>query len=168
MTFGFEISKLANIPVPNKFSATRDFSVGTQYFALQGSKLELPIYFRFSVNGMLYPKTPKPVEKLGTWVLHKWKNDSPAPHPIHVHGFRFVVLKRNGIDVPIASWKDTAELPPFGSLEYAVHFDGYPGEWLYHCHFESHMEGGFMGSVIVTDENGKYPPSHADAQHHGH
>lgn len=105
----------------------------------------------------LYPNIPKITEYLPSrsgeekWVRHRWKNNSASMHPIHIHGYRFIVLSRNGQKEPVHGWKDTADLPPYGTLEYALKLEGYPGEWLYHCHFEVHMETGFMGSMVVHD-----------------
>jgi FtsP/CotA-like multicopper oxidase with cupredoxin domain len=63
-----------------------------------------------------------------------------------------MVLTKNGIPEPIKGWKDTVELTAFGSIEYALDLrEGYPGDWLYHCHFENHMQDGFMGSFVVRD-----------------
>ena len=98
-----------------------------------------------------YPNTPVPEEILGTWVVHRWQNNSPVRHPVHIHGYRFIVLKRNGEEVPIKGWKDTVDLPAYGDIEYAIDLTGYPGRWLYHCHFEGHMEHGFMGEMVVRD-----------------
>lgn len=141
---------LASFPSPGPFVATRDFSVGMQVTPTPGASF--PVLVKFPVNGKLYPDTPRPEEKLGTWVLHRWTNASASPHPIHLHGFRFMVLKKNGIPEPVKGWKDTVELTAFGSIEYAVDLrEGYPGDWLYHCHFENHMQDGFMGSFIVRD-----------------
>lgn len=153
---------LAATPVPSREwimaqkPEVREFSVGFSPALAPGGMVMLfplntPIEkFNDPQNG-LYPDTPRPVEKLGTWVIHRWKNISPSRHPIHVHGFRFVILSRNGVEEPIRGWKDTADLPEYGDLEYAIDLQGYPGEWMYHCHFEGHMEAGFMGTMTVID-----------------
>ena len=143
-------AQLAVIPKPTNFAATREFTVGMTA-TIDPSLQPMPATFTFPINDHTYPDTPTPVEKLGTWVKHRWINTSPSMHPIHTHGFRFVVLSRNGLPEPIRGWKDTTDLPAFGSLEYALYLDGYPGQWLYHCHFESHMESGTMGMMIVED-----------------
>lgn len=153
---------LAETPVPTReyimaqSPAIREFTVGFSPALAPGGlamlfPLNTPIEDYADPQNGIYPVTPRPVEKLGTWVIHRWKNNSPSRHPIHVHGFRFVVLSRNGAEDPIKGWKDTADLPAYGDLEYAIELKGYPGEWLYHCHFEGHMEMGFMGSMTVID-----------------
>ena len=142
--------RLATIPDTFDFAATRDFTVGVQ-LAAQPAEAGPGLKVLFPINNALYPDVPVPTEQLGTWVKHRWRNQSPSPHPIHVHGFRFIVLSRNGVSEPVRGWKDTVDLAPFGELEYALYLKGYPGEWLYHCHFEGHMEGGTMGSMIVVD-----------------
>jgi len=123
-----------------------------------------------------YPNIPKLTEYLPAnpgeekWIRHRWKNNSASMHPIHVHGYRFIVLSRNGQKEPIHGWKDTADLPPYGTLEYAIKLEGYPGEWLYHCHFEVHMETGFLGSMIVHDPRSPEttPESLPDTGHSHH
>jgi hypothetical protein len=122
-----------------------------------------------------YPNIPKITEYLPSnpgeekWVRHRWKNNSASMHPIHVHGYRFIVLSRNGQKEPIQGWKDTADLPPYGTLEYALKLDGYPGEWLYHCHFEVHMETGFLSSMIVHDpKSSETTPESLPSTGHSH
>ena len=163
--------KLDDIPQPPISSSTvvRNFRVRFAPYLDKNDKKNpmvalFPITYLEDPNSLptkenpthgFYPNTPTPVERLGTWVVHRWQNNSPVRHPVHVHGYRFIVLKRNGVDVPVRGWKDTADLPAYGDLEYAINLEGYPGKWLYHCHFEGHMEHGFMGEMIVNDPDGK-------------
>lgn len=160
---------LASFPHPGAYAATREFSVGMDVTPTPGGSF--PVLVKFPVNGKLYPDIPRPEEKLGTWVLHRWTNGSASPHPIHLHGFRFLVLKKDGNPVPVKGWKDTVELTAFGSVEFALDLrDGYPGDWLYHCHFENHMQDGFMGSFIVRDPNNpsNMPPIRPHTGHGHH
>jgi FtsP/CotA-like multicopper oxidase with cupredoxin domain len=157
--------KLASFPSPTAYDATRDFSISMQVTPTPGASF--PVLIKYPVNGHLYPNIPRPEEKLGTWVLHRWTNESASPHPIHLHGFRFLVLKRNGIPEQRKGWKDTVELSAFGSVEFALDLrEGYPGDWLHHCHFENHMEDGFMGSFLVRDP--KNPSNFPEGRSHDH
>jgi FtsP/CotA-like multicopper oxidase with cupredoxin domain len=79
-------------------------------------------------------------------------NDADAPHamahPIHLHGQRFVVLRRNGRAVPNRAWKDTVLVPAGETVDLLVDFTN-PGEWMLHCHIAEHLGAGMMVHVTV-------------------
>jgi FtsP/CotA-like multicopper oxidase with cupredoxin domain len=41
-------------------------------------------------------------------------------HPLHLHGYRFQVLDRNGVPEPYASWKDTVNVPSHAMVRIAM------------------------------------------------
>lgn len=79
------------------------------------------------------------------WLI---QNDSPLPHPIHLHGHDFWVLGQGSgsgagvslnLNNPIR--RDTATAEDGGYLIIAFASDN-PGAWLLHCHIPFHISGG--------------------------
>ena len=85
------------------------------------------------------------------WVV---RNEGGMPHSFHLHGTSFLVREAGG-GPPAASsagWKDTVLVPPEGSLELLVRFDG-AGDpdtpYMFHCHLLAHHDQGMMGQLLV-------------------
>ena len=64
-------------------------------------------------------------------------------HPIHIHGQRFAVLKRNGVRNENLVWKDTMILPAGSTAEILLEVSN-PGKWMVHCHIAEHIDSGMM------------------------
>ena len=77
------------------------------------------------------------------------KNDSVFPHPMHLHGHAFRILKLDSKPVPHTPWADTVLLLGRGTAEIALVADN-PGDWLFHCHILAHVQGGMTSVVRVT------------------
>jgi len=84
------------------------------------------------------------------------------PHPMHLHGAHFQVLKRSGASSDgffDEGWKDTVLLMPGQRISLQVRFGINPGLFLYHCHNLEHGDAGMMrnyyikGNVTSTTEN---------------
>jgi FtsP/CotA-like multicopper oxidase with cupredoxin domain len=73
----------------------------------------------------------------------------PMPHPIHLHGQRFLVLAYNDVPNRNLVWKDTILIPVGGTVDLLVEMSN-PGKWLMHCHVAEHLESGMMGVFTVT------------------
>jgi FtsP/CotA-like multicopper oxidase with cupredoxin domain len=73
----------------------------------------------------------------------------PMPHPIHLHGQRFVVLARNGVPNDAPVWKDTVIVPAGATVDLLVEF-ATPGRWMLHCHNAEHLVSGMHATVTVT------------------
>ncbi|MGI9077211.1 MAG: multicopper oxidase domain-containing protein, partial [Gemmatimonadaceae bacterium] len=67
-------------------------------------------------------------------------------HPIHIHGQRFLVLARNGVQNDNLVWKDTMLLPAGSTADILIEMSN-PGRWMLHCHIAEHIEAG-MHSVF--------------------
>ena len=79
------------------------------------------------------------------WII---QNDTPLPHPIHLHGHDFweVALgtgSGTGVSLTLdnPTRRDTATAPSGGYLIIAFISDN-PGAWLMHCHIPFHISGG--------------------------
>jgi spore coat protein A len=96
--------------------------------------------------------------KLNSTEIWEFLNLTEDVHPLHLHMVRFQVLDRRLFDVfayrnngglhyigdklPLEAnelgWKDVVQCPPQVVTRIIVHFDGYPGKYLYHCHILEH------------------------------
>jgi suppressor of ftsI len=72
----------------------------------------------------------------------------PMPHPLHLHGQRFLVLSHNGVPTPNLVWKDTVLLPVGDVVDVLVEMSN-PGLWMMHCHIAEHLQSGMMGLFEV-------------------
>ncbi|KAK3682780.1 multicopper oxidase-domain-containing protein [Podospora appendiculata] len=95
------------------------------------------------------------------WII---QNNSPIPHPMHLHGHDFLILGRSDpvpdprtLAGPIAfdpatdtaklyanapTRRDTTQLLGFGWLVLAFQAGSNPGAWVFHCHIPWHMSQG--------------------------
>ena len=76
------------------------------------------------------------------------KNNTSWWHPMHLHGFSFRVLTRNGIPVR-RTWHDTLLVEPNETADFAFVADN-PGDWMLHCHVTDHQESGMMAVIRVS------------------
>ncbi|KAF2009388.1 multicopper oxidase [Aaosphaeria arxii CBS 175.79] len=96
------------------------------------------------------------------WVLESdsvvqiyMENPDPWPHPMHLHGHRFQLVRLgSGIwdgdesDLPATpASRDTVVVPPYGYVVLRFRADN-PGVWLFHCHIDLHMIGGMSSTFI--------------------
>ena len=85
----------------------------------------------------------------GRTVVVALVNDTGWEHPMHLHGFAFRVIARNGKPNMRGEWLDTVLVRPREWVEIAFVADN-PGDWLFHCHILEHMAAGMNGVVRVT------------------
>jgi FtsP/CotA-like multicopper oxidase with cupredoxin domain len=80
-------------------------------------------------------------------------NDSPLPHPVHLHATHFRVLARSGGRAAVLPWemgrKDTVLLNPLETIDVAVRFEASRGLFLLHCHNLEHEDMGMMLNILV-------------------
>jgi FtsP/CotA-like multicopper oxidase with cupredoxin domain len=86
---------------------------------------------------------------LGRSYLLTIRNETAWWHPMHLHGFSFRVLSRNGSAVPHRQWADTVLVAPKESVEIAFVADN-PGDWMLHCHVTDHQVSGMMTVLRVA------------------
>jgi FtsP/CotA-like multicopper oxidase with cupredoxin domain len=89
--------------------------------------------------------------KIGETQIWTINNTTPWSHPMHLHGFYFQVLDKNGSPVRPLEWKDTVNVPFNETLQVLVRFDERPGIWMVHCHILDHADGGLMTTVQLGD-----------------
>jgi blue copper oxidase len=123
---------------------------------------------RWLINGLAHEMDEYPIEaRRGEKEIWEIYNDERSmPHPMHLHGFRFLVLSRTGSPEQLSrlavdesgrtvsdlGYKDTVLVWPGESVKCAVDFShGFEGEQLYmfHCHILEHENAGMMLNVKV-------------------
>jgi spore coat protein A len=125
------------------------------------------------LNGTYWhqPITEKPV--LNTTEIWTLINPTDDSHPIHLHLVRFQILDRRRFDVPLymskrdlrftgevgppeaseAGWKDTVRAQPGMVTRIIVHFEGYAGRYVWHCHILEHEDNEMMRPYEVMAES---------------
>ena len=106
----------------------------------------------FVLNGKSFPATSPLAASLDDWVLIHMANDGELLHPMHLHGFHFLVVGQDGFPLAPANryLADTLVVAPGSRYDILVHADQ-PGAWAFHCHILSHVEGpqGMYGMVTA-------------------
>ncbi len=87
--------------------------------------------------------------QLGRSYVLTMRNETAWWHPMHLHGFSFRVLSRNGSAIPHRQWADTVLVPPKESVEVVFVADN-PGDWMLHCHVTDHQVSGMMTVLRVA------------------
>ncbi len=104
--------------------------------------------FEYGINGVPYWKARPVLAKLGETQLWTVTNTTPWSHPLHLHGFFFLVLDEHGEPVRPLEWKDTVDIPFEDTVRLVVRFDDdRPGTWIFHCHILDHADGGLLNAV---------------------
>ena len=91
----------------------------------------------------------------------EWINNTPIPHPMHMHNVQFQVVQRT---VPATSsyatinqglvdtgWKDTAPVWPGERVKIAMTFGPHAGMYMYHCHILEHEDMTMMRNYMIMD-----------------
>ena len=102
--------------------------------------------YRWSLNNIAWSKDvpPLPVAK-GERVELVFVNQTPMPHPMHLHGHEFQVVEIDGKRFAGAV-RDTVLVPP--GRRVVVAFDANnPGLWALHCHLLYHLEAGMFTTL---------------------
>jgi spore coat protein A, manganese oxidase len=123
------------------------------------------------------PITEKPI--INTTEIWNLVNLTDDVHPIHLHLVRFQVLDRRPIE-PFAylhggklhylgpalppdpgemGWKDTVRAEPNAVTRIIVHFEGYTGRYVWHCHNLEHEDNEMMRpyEVVATAAESEVP-----------
>jgi FtsP/CotA-like multicopper oxidase with cupredoxin domain len=96
--------------------------------------------FGYVIDGKGWPATTPMVAKVGQTVLIRLAIVGQILHRIHLHGYHFTVVARDGaaLDRPYSA--DTVVVAPGETYDLLVEADQ-PGVWAMHCHILSHVEG---------------------------
>ncbi len=92
--------------------------------------------------------------RFGDTEVWTFVNDSPFPHPVHMHEVQFQVIERVGGRGRIMPWergqKDTVLVLPGERVSVAATFDRYRGRFLMHCHNMVHEDMGMMMNYAIA------------------
>ena len=106
----------------------------------------------FVLNAKSFPATTPLTAARGDWVLIHLANDGELLHPMHLHGFHFLVVGLDGFPLSPANryMADTLVVAPGSRYDIMVKADQ-SGAWAFHCHILSHVEGpeGMFGMVTA-------------------
>jgi FtsP/CotA-like multicopper oxidase with cupredoxin domain len=100
----------------------------------------------WSINNVVWnPNVPPlPVAK-GERVELVFVNQTPMPHPMHLHGHEFQVVEIDGVRFAGAV-RDTVLVLPGGRVVVAFDADN-PGWWALHCHLLYHLDAGMFTTI---------------------
>ena len=97
---------------------------------------------RWTVNGKVYPDgEPMKVQKGKRYRLG-FLNSSAEVHPLHLHRHSFELVSVAGRKCS-GLMKDVVNIPAYSSMEVDFVANN-PGDTLFHCHQQLHMDYGFM------------------------
>ena len=103
--------------------------------------------FAYGINHVPFWKAKPILASLGEAQVWTVTNSTAWSHPLHLHGFFFMVLDESGAPVRPLEWKDTVDIPHEQTVRLAVRFDDRPGTWIFHCHILDHADGGLLSAV---------------------
>jgi len=112
----------------------------------------------FAINGRRFAGTTVAdgeKVRLGDTEIWEFRNNTPMPHPMHVHGLQFNVIGRdtkgnsrgwNGLTQGLvdSGWHDTVLVMPGEAVQLAMTFERFDGLYIYHCHNMEHEDNGMM------------------------
>src|SRR5580692_2849731 len=100
----------------------------------------------WSINGVAWsPDVPPLPVAEGERVELAFVNQTPMPHPMHLHGHEFQVVEIDGERLSGAV-RDTVLVPP--GRRVVVAFDANnPGLWALHCHLLYHLDAGMFTTI---------------------
>jgi FtsP/CotA-like multicopper oxidase with cupredoxin domain len=127
--------------------------------------LEMGHMMIWTINGRVYEETAVADDEMvyrDVPIAWEWINNSPIPHPMHIHNVMFQVLKRT----PPSSlssyntasqgfldsgWKDTVIVWPGERVKIAMTFGPHMGMYMYHCHILEHEDMTMMRNLMIMD-----------------
>lgn len=122
--------------------------------------------FHYTINGKTLERIQPLKASMGETQIWTVTNTTAWSHPLHLHGFFFQVLDKDGKPKRPLQWKDTVSVPFKDSVKLIVRFDDRPGSWMYHCHILDHAEGGLMSVVQLSRPGEPLPPLPTDHMRH--
>jgi FtsP/CotA-like multicopper oxidase with cupredoxin domain len=124
-------------------AAAPDETIGLKFEKIPGGRGG---YNRWTINGKSWPDTnPLFTVKRGRRYRLLMENDSGDEHPVHLHRHSFEVSKI-GNKSTSGIMKDTISMPRYSRAEIDFVAND-PGNTLFHCHHQDHMDEGFAGLI---------------------
>ena len=101
----------------------------------------------YGINHTPFWQAAPVLASLGETQVWTVENTTQWSHPLHLHGFFFLVLDEEGVPVRPLEWKDTVDIPFEQTRRLLVRFEDRPGTWIFHCHILDHADGGMLSAV---------------------
>lgn len=119
---------------PENTELPHDISVKELRFELTGNMNR----YVWSMDNKVMSETDKIPVKKGEILRITLYNNSMMRHPMHLHGFDFRVINKNGAYSPL---KNVLDIMPMetNTIEFQANTEG---DWFFHCHILYHMMGG--------------------------
>ena len=124
------------------------------------------------INGRSWPNTERLAYKVGDTVRMRLINAGGAVHPMHLHGFYFKVDSRGDERADTIFAKEssprmavTERLAP-GRTFTLTWKPTRPGNWLFHCHDNAHLEKGVSLDASTSVNGGGAQPAHQHVENH--
>jgi manganese oxidase len=121
---------------------------------------------RMVINGRSWPHTERLTYKVGDAVRMRVINAGAAVHPMHLHGFYFNVDSRGDERADTVFPRGSSarmvvtERLPGGRTFSLTWKPTRPGNWLFHCHDNAHLQRG------IPLDGGAAPTHHAHVENH--
>ena len=134
------------------------------------------VFNEMMINHEMAPDTPILEARLGERVEWVCVGYGSLPHTFHLHAHRWADTRTGmlGSASDNAQTVDNKNLDPGSSFGFQVIAgEGVgPGVWMYHCHVQTHSDGGMVGLFLVRNADGSLPDGAQDAidrfKAHGH
>ncbi|WP_333661869.1 multicopper oxidase family protein [Chishuiella changwenlii] len=135
---------------PHNTELPKDAPVKELRFELTGNMNR----YVWSMDNKVLSEVDKIPVKKGEVLRITLYNNSMMRHPMHLHGFDFRVLNKNGEYSPL---KNVLDIMPMETdvIEFEANTEG---DWFFHCHILYHMMAGMNRVFEVGDYKNPYLP----------
>jgi FtsP/CotA-like multicopper oxidase with cupredoxin domain len=150
-------------PLPT-FTEHYDASNVANYDAPRPFTLSMGHMMAWTINGRVFEMEAVAADEtvnVNEPIAWEWINNSPIPHPMHIHNVQFQVVQRSA---PASSsyntvnqgfvdsgWKDTVSVWPGERVKIAMKFGPHSGMYMYHCHILEHEDMTMMRNLMIMD-----------------
>ncbi|MBK24593.1 MAG: bilirubin oxidase [Halobacteriovorax sp.] len=92
------------------------------------------------------------IVKFGSTEIWEFYNPTGMPHPMHIHGTQFQIVKRESgqlkgcLDL---GWKDVVLVMPGDRVQVIKRFNTFKGTFIYHCHNLEHEDMSMMRNFKI-------------------
>ena len=128
---------------PENTTLPKDAPIKEMRFELTGNMNR----YVWSMDNKVFSESDKIPVKKGEILRITLYNNSMMRHPMHLHGFDFRVINKNGEYSPL---KNVLDIMPMETnvIEFEANTEG---DWFFHCHILYHMMGGMNRVFEVGD-----------------
>jgi FtsP/CotA-like multicopper oxidase with cupredoxin domain len=127
--------------------------------------LEMQRMMTWTINGRVFEMTAVADDEMVYYdetMAWEWINNSPIPHPMHIHNVQFQVVQRTPPTSTTSystvnqgfvdsGWKDTVLVWPGERVKVAMTFAPYTGMYMYHCHILEHEDMTMMRNYMIME-----------------